>query len=282
METRHFSARPPAVAGMFYERSKDRLARDVDQLISGEAETLEDVEIVGLIAPHAGYVYSGHVAGRAYRELRNHRYDSVVVLAPSHRDYFRGASVYAGNYITPLGIVESDMDVIERLVSTEGSLKATDLGHREEHAVEVQLPFLQRILPSFRLVPIVIGTQDWTTCQAVADRLIQAIGTRKVLVVASSDLSHYHSDAEARRLDDLVVKNVEAMDERKLYDDVIARRCEACGAGAIVSAILLAKALGASKASVVDYHTSAEINGEYDEVVGYLAGVLFHPRSQSV
>lgn len=267
--------RNPVVAGLFYDRLPRKLAETLDACMQELPSLPSGTRILGLVAPHAGYVYSGHVAGQAYAHLKDHHFDTVVVMAPSHRDYFQGASLYRGDYRTPLGTVPTDQKVVERLLTTGFPFKATELGHREEHALEVQLPFLQHILGDFKLVPIVMGVQEWDTCVAVARHLIDALSDCKALIVASSDLSHYHTDDEARRLDGVVVKDIEAFDERKLHDDIRSQQCEACGAGPIMAAMMTTKGMGARHARVVAYHTSGEVNHEWNEVVGYLSGLFY-------
>ncbi len=267
--------RDPVVAGLFYDRLPGKLSETLESYVQAHPSLPAGTNIFGLVVPHAGYVYSGHVAGQAYAHVKGRHFDTVVVIAPSHRDYFQGASLYRGDYRTPLGIVTTDQDVVERLLASGFPFKATELGHREEHSLEVQLPFLQHVLGDFKLVPMVMGIQEWDTCVAVAQHLVEALSGRRALIVASSDLSHYHTDAEARRLDGVVVRDIEALDEQKLQDDIRSRQCEACGAGPIMAAMMATKGLGARHARVVAYHTSGEVNHEWDEVVGYLSGLFY-------
>ncbi|MBL7960140.1 AmmeMemoRadiSam system protein B [bacterium] len=275
-EKTSFSPRKPAVAGMFYPREKNKLQSDLDNMFANVTSKRVSGKVFGIVAPHAGYMYSGYVAAEAYNQLADLSYDTVAVLAPSHRDYFQGASVYTGDYMTPLGAVPVDKKTCDQLLRYAPLIKATEMGHRDEHALEVQLPFLQVILKDFNLVPIVIGTQDHETCFRLGEILGEVLQGTNSLVVASSDLSHFYSQEKANRLDGLVVKDIENFDENKFFDDIQNRKCEACGAGTIVSAIIAAKHMGATSSKVLSYHTSGEVSGDYEEVVGYLSGVFYN------
>lgn len=271
-----FDIRKPAVAGMFYPGDEKKLRSDLDQMFSKATPFTINGKIFGIVAPHAGYMYSGYVAAEAYKQLMHCSYDTVVVISPSHRDYFHGVSVYTGNYLTPLGTVPVDKEVCDQLLSYAPLVKATELGHRDEHALEVQLPFLQVILNDFKLVPLVIGTQDRETCFRLGDILGEVLKDTQSLVVASSDLSHFYSHETAKKLDGIVARDVEKFDADQLFNDIQNKKCEACGAGPIVSTIVAAKHLGAHSAKVLSYHTSGEISGDYDEVVGYLSGIFYN------
>jgi AmmeMemoRadiSam system protein B len=274
--TSRFSPRHPVVAGMFYPAQKEKLRSDIEEMFSGTESNPIDGEIYGLVVPHAGYVYSGYVAAEAFHQLAHRQFETVAVIAPSHRDYFRGVSVYAGDYVTPLGDVRVDRLRAEKLMKSGTLIKATELGHREEHALEVQLPFLQSILDDFKILPLVMGTQDWESCYELGNSLGQILKDSKSLVVASSDLSHFYSVDKAHRLDHIVAEDIEQFEESKLFDDIQHRQCEACGAGPIVAAMIATKLMGAKKARVLSYHTSGEVSGDYNEVVGYLSGVFYN------
>lgn len=271
-----FEPRRPAVAGMFYPGEKNKLQLDLAKMFDEATTERMNKKIFGIVAPHAGYMYSGYVAAEAYQQLKGSVYDTVVVLSPSHRDYFHGVSVYTGDYVTPLYTIPVDQSVCEKLLAYAPLIKATELGHRDEHALEVQLPFLQSVLKDFKLVPLVMGTQDRETCFGLGDALGKVLKGTNSLIIASSDLSHFYSDDAARRLDGIVVRDVEHFDENKLFEDIQQKKCEACGAGPIISAIIASKLMGASSAKVLSYHTSGEVSGDFDEVVGYLSGVFYN------
>ncbi|HEY4612819.1 MAG TPA: AmmeMemoRadiSam system protein B, partial [Bacteroidota bacterium] len=202
-------------------------------------------------------------------------FDSVVIVGPSHREYFHGITVFPGDaYRTPLGDVAIDIALREELLKHSKEITLSQLGHRSEHAIEVQLPFLQKVLRKFSFLPIVIGDQRRANCEALADALAKSIGTRNVLLVASSDLSHYHTHDEAVRLDRRVMKEVESFNPDGLMDRLERQEVEACGGGPMVSVMKAAQYLGANRSSVLQYCTSGDITGERDAVVGYLSVAL--------
>jgi AmmeMemoRadiSam system protein B len=221
-------------------------------------------------------MYSGQVAAHAYKQIEGEQYDSVVVFAPSHRAYFSGASVdRKSGYRTPLGIVPIDTALAGELADGCPLVSFHEEAHAQEHSLEVQLPFLQKVIPTFSLVPIIMGDQDVETCETIANAVAEVIQGRKTLAVASSDLSHYHPYDQARDLDQKVIDFIDAFDPHGLASDLGKHRIEACGGGPIITALLLAKRRGAIKAKVVKYANSGDISGDYSGVVGYAAGVIY-------
>ncbi|HEY6953378.1 MAG TPA: AmmeMemoRadiSam system protein B [Bacteroidota bacterium] len=278
------SIREPAVAGAFYPASARTLQRDVDELLDKAAPAKPAGRVFGVVSPHAGYVYSGFTAAHAYRALKGMTFDAVIVVGPSHQEYFRGISVYSGRgYRTPLGTVPVNDSLRSAIVQEEKRIVCSDAGHRGEHSVEVQLPFLQRVLGEFSFVPVVMGDQTADLCENLAEALAGAVSGNNVLLVASSDLSHYHPYAEATLLDNRVVDLVELFEPAALMEKLKHRELEACGGGPIVAVMLAARKLGAMSARVVHHCNSGDITGEKDAVVGYLAAILSnnppdHPR----
>lgn len=268
--------RAPVVAGAFYPGSAQRLQNDVDEMLGRATPKVPQIEsILGVISPHAGYMYSGATAACAYGALTGHAFDAVIVIGPSHQEYFRGCSVYPGaSYRTPLGVVPIHTQLRSALVNEAKRITLSAAGHRGEHSVEVQLPFLQRVLGNFSFVPVVMGDQTLELCENLADAIVSAVSNRRVLLVASSDLSHYHSYEEALSLDHRVVDLIEAYDPRGLMDRLEHRTLEACGGGPIVSVMLAARKLGATSARVVQYCNSGDVTGEKNAVVGYCAALL--------
>ncbi len=268
------------MAGLFYPEEPDTLAKQVDRMLEAAGEAAER-RPRALIAPHAGYVYSGQVAARAYAALRGWDIRRVVVICPSHFEAFRGASLFSGSeYRTPLGPIPVDAELRERLVGREPSLRVGEMGHRVqfgrrgEHALEVQLPFLQRVLGSFQLLPIVLGGHDFLDCRRLAVALA-AEADERTLVVASSDLSHYHPDARARELDRWVVEAVSRCDYYGLQQYLEAGMCEACGSGPMLTAMMAASLRGAERAVIAGYATSGDVPPhQRDGVVGYLSAVF--------
>lgn len=267
--------RRPAVAGYFYPASAQKLQAELEEMFRKASSESVQGKIFGLISPHAGYVYSGTVAASAYQLIRRQAIDTVAVISPSHRDPFGGVTVYPGQYATPLGNIPTNTELSDRLADLTPVIRKSPLGHGDEHALEVQLPFLQYALNDFKLIPLVMGSQDWKTCSALGEALAKTLAGTSSLIVASSDLSHYHDQETAKHLDQKVIDAVSRFDEKTLYDDMITGKCEACGAGPIVAAMIASRLLGADQAKVILYRTSGEVSNDYDQVVGYLAGVMY-------
>ncbi len=269
-------------AGSWYP-GKEKDLRDVIKTYLKNAKVRITGDIYGLVSPHAGYMYSGPFAAFGYKLLENKEFDAVIVIGPSHYHGFGGVSVdkMAGR-VTPLGKVEFDQRLIEELIKQNPRLiKYEPDAHTQEHSVEIQIPFLQMVLKGFKLVEIVMGSQDYKTCEGLASALINATKNKKVLFVASSDLSHYHDQKNAERLDQLVIEAVEKFDPELLAKRLAADSCEACGGGPIVTVMLAAKKMGADKSKVLIYGTSGNITGDYHQVVGYLAAAFFKGEEQS-
>ncbi len=276
-----WAVRPPAVAGTFYPGDPEVLSLEVENLLNSVPDPGIEGRIVALISPHAGYPYSGAVAAHGYAALAGRAVRRVVLLSPCHVESFRGASVFDGEaYKTPLGRIPVDRAFRKRLAEATSMIRISDLGHRvgpssrAEHALEVQLPFLQHVLGDFQLVPIVMGDQSFETCYGLGLALARSIDD-DTLIVASSDLSHYHPYAEAIRLDRKVVQAVEHWDYFSLFHNLDDGDCEACGGGPIVSALVAAQRHGANRAQVLRYANSGDVPPyRRDGVVGYLSAVI--------
>ncbi len=267
--------RLPAVAGAFYPSPATQLRGEVDGFLERASLPAHVGHVYGLVAPHAGYVYSGYTAAHGYKALRNKTFDVVIVIGPSHQEYFQGASVYPGeSYRTPLGDVPINDAVRSKLVRGQKGILLSPAGHRGEHSVEVQLPFLQRVLGAFSFVPVVMGDQTLELSERLADAIASAAPAGNVLLVASSDLSHYHPYDEARSMDRRVIELVEMYEPVQLMDRLSHRELEACGGGPIVAVMLAAKRLGANSANVIHYCNSGDITGDKSAVVGYLSALL--------
>ncbi len=271
--------RSPAVAGSFYSANPVELRREIESFLAA-APVPADLSVppLGLIAPHAGYVYSGAVAAAAYKLVqgRGAEYDLVVVVSPSHHHFFPGFSVYsAGNYLTPLGEVEVERQLTEELVLAYDEVDFVAAAHRREHALEVQLPFLQVALGNFTLLPVVMGQQSWPQAEKLAEMVSALAGERRLLLVASSDLSHFHPAARAEALDRKIVEAVAGFDSAGVWAAIETGQAEACGAGPMLAVMLAARRLGARRAEVLSYRHSGEVSGDYSQVVGYLAAAFF-------
>ena len=246
----------------------------VDSFLAGDAAE-KKVRVRACLVPHAGYVYSGSVAGEVYRRMEIPA--RVILIGPRH--YPRGAPLAIlseGAWQTPLGAAPIDHLLAEKIVRAFPLLREDAVAHSAEHSLEVQLPFLQRLVPSFAFVPIVIGPAHWDTLEALGHALASVIASERepVLLIASSDMNHYESDAVTRVKDRKAIDQILALDPRKLFDTVRDEKISMCGYAAAVATVIAARDLGATEAQLVRYATSGEVNGDMQEVVGY-AGIVF-------
>jgi hypothetical protein len=268
--------REPAVAGSFYPNDPVVLKKQIRNFLNNvPAEKIEG-KIIALISPHAGYMYSGQVAAFGYKLLEGSDFNRVIVIAPSHRAHFHGASVYnKTGYKTPLGTVPVDRDLCNRTIAQNGMISYYPQAHTQEHSLEVQVPFLQVVLKEFKLVPIVMGSQDIDTCRVLSEAIVNATKDERTLIIASSDLSHFHRYDRAVSLDKIVLSHIDKLDANGLEQDLKNGRCEACGGGPIVTSILISEKLGANKAKVLNYANSGDVTGDKSGVVGYASAVLY-------
>ena len=274
--------REPAVAGSFYPNDPTVLRKQIRGFLDNVPEEKIEGKITALISPHAGYMYSGQVAAFGYKLLEGSGFNKVIVIAPSHRVHFHGASVYNKiGYRTPLGIVSVDRDLCNRIIAQNGMISYYPQAHTQEHSLEVQVPFLQIVLEEFKLVPIVMGSQDFDTCRVLSEAIIEAIKGERVLIVASSDLSHFHHYDKAVSLDRIVLEYIDKLDASGLEHDLKNGRCEACGGGPIVTSMLIAEKLGANKAKVLNYASSGDVTGYKSGVVGYASAVLYESKGET-
>jgi hypothetical protein len=278
--------RQPAAAGDFYPADPKELSKMLDELLSRAAVPEIKEPIVALISPHAGYVFSGGVAAHAYALLKGRKISRVVVISPSHYEGFGFSAVYDGDaYATPLGNIPVDKAFVAKLATLSPLIRLSSRGHaptqeRGEHALEVQLPFLQRVLGDFKLVPVVMGAQDYETSRALGVALAKLIQGTDTLIVASSDLSHFHNYDEAVNLDRKTLKAIEEWDYLSMSRNFESRVWEACGGGPIVAAMIAAERLGANQAKVLRYANSGDITGERSRVIGYGAVALLQSASR--
>lgn len=269
------TVRPPAVAGMFYPSDERKLKDEIRLLLDAAGSEEIPGSVSAIVVPHAGYIYSGKTAAYAYNMIRNKSYETVIVISPSHREYFPGVSVYSGDaYKTPLGTIPVNKKMREELTRDAKLIFQGVEGHRQEHALEVQLPFLQMVLKNFDILPIVIGDQKEPFLNELSDRLAKVVND-KTLIVASSDLSHFHTKQEADRLDSVVEKRISQFDYKTLLRDLNNNNCEACGGGPIVAAMRTADLLNVRKVKVLNRSDSGDVTGDNSEVVGYLSAVIY-------
>jgi len=273
--------RKPAVAGSFYPGEPSELAKMIAQMLAKAEKPIVDGDIVGLVVPHAGYVYSGPVAAFGFKAIQGLDYKDVIVIAPCHVEAFPGAAVYPGKaYRTPLGDIEINKELSEKIAKGSKMVELSDKGHRftgrgGEHSLEVELPFLQTMLDDFNLVAVVMGAQDMQTCRGLAESIYKNCKDRNdVLLVASSDLSHFHDYNTAISLDSRVVDLINSYDYDQLYTELEQQKIEACGGGPIITVMIASQMMGAESARVVKYANSSDVSGDKSRVVGYLAAVF--------
>jgi AmmeMemoRadiSam system protein B len=277
--------RRPVVAGQFYEGDAEALRLQIKScfLSSLGPGKLPEVnlhshprEIVGLVCPHAGYIYSGAIAASGFFELaKDGLPDTVIVLGPNHTGYGSGLSLMReGTWQTPLGEVQIDTELVDMILSETSLVDVDETAHRFEHSIEVQLPFLQYLYSDrFKIVPICFLMQDYDSAVEVGRALIEALDARNAVVIASSDMTHYESAKQAEKKDQLALDAVTALDARRFYETVETQNITACGYAPITALITYAQGVNA-KAKLLSYHNSGDTSGDYSSVVGY-ASVLF-------
>ena len=284
MELRSEDIRKAYYAGSWYPGNPKKLRNTIEEYMDS-VELIEDAgSIIGIIAPHAGYPYSGRVAASGIRQVRGKTYDVVVVIATNHHERrLQFNSVWAkGGYETPLGVVPVDVVSAGAIANYKenDSVKASNIGHTEfsaqpEHSLELELPFLQVALGEFTFVPVVMGAQDLDSCKELAEAIKLSLQGKRVLIVASSDLTHSYSYNEVTTKDALLEKRILEMDPEKLYMDFRDGKCQACGAGPIITAMIASKLLGANTSQVVMRTNSGDITGDRSGyVVGYLSAIF--------
>jgi len=269
------TVREPSVAGMFYPASPEKLKDEIRLMLDLTKSVDVFNNAIGIVSPHAGYLYSGKTAAYAFNSITEKDFNTVIIISPSHREYFPGISIYCGDaYKTPLGVVELNKPMIARLVADQKYIFEGTNGHKSEHAVEVQIPFLQMIKNDFTIIPIVMGDQRKMMIDGLAEKLAE-VANEKTLIVASSDLSHFYSKDKADELDSLVEKRVSDFDFDSLQADLETGKCEACGGGPIVAMMKAAELIQKNKSKVLARTNSGDVTGDYSEVVGYLSAVIY-------
>lgn len=268
--------RKPAVAGMFYTSDPDDLMEEIEKFFS----EVPDIDIPGrirsLIVPHAGYTYSGLTAAHAFKLLKNNPSPTIVIISPSHREYFAGISIYNGDaFRTPLGDVQVDNDLCNRLAEKDRIIIRSERGHRGEHAIEVQIPFLQTVIDRFKIVPITIGDQRPEFCRHLSEKLASVLKGSDAVIIASTDLSHYHPAEEADKLDAIIISDLAELNHNKLMTDIQNQTAEACGGGPAVVALSASKKLGATEVKILHHCNSGDVTGDRSAVVGYVSAVVY-------
>jgi len=269
--------RRAAVAGTWYPDDPARLVAELDAHLA-RAEVAHHAPPRALVAPHAGLMYSGPVAAYAYNAARRARPAAIVLVGPSHFVPFEGVSIWPdGAWETPLGPIQIDEELASRIPAATDTVVEMPAAHGREHSLEMQLPFLAHLLPGVPMVPMVMGRQTQETSFALGKALARAIreSGREVLIIASSDLSHYEDARVAERLDGVVLDRVGAMDAHGLMRALEHEPRHACGGGPMVAVLDAAAQLGASNASVLRYADSGDVSGDKSAVVGYMAAAIW-------
>jgi AmmeMemoRadiSam system protein B len=274
--------RRPCQAGAFYEGNAESLKKQIEECFLHELGPREIPkvakiglrQVIGLVCPHAGYMFSGPVAAHAYHRLAlDGKPDVVVILGPNHTGYGSPLAVMnEGFWRTPLGDVEVDGETANKIAQESHIVDVDESAHRFEHSIEVQLPFLQYLYRSeFKIVPICFLMQDLFSATEVGQAIAKVLAKMNSVIVASSDMTHYEPHESATQKDKLALEAVENMDEGRFYSTVETRHISTCGYGPIVALITAARILGAKEAKLLCYKTSGDITGDYSSVVGYAA-----------
>ncbi len=263
--------RKPAVAGQFYQSSPLKLSEQVNGYI--ETDAVRE-KAIGIVSPHAGLVYSGGVAGAVYSRIQFP--DTFILIGPNHTGLGKTVSIMSsGSWQIPTGESMIDVDLANKIKSKANIIEEDSLAHKMEHSLEVQLPFILHYSANVKIVPITMMTGSLENCRLIGEVLAEVIKDTKytVTIIASSDMSHYVSDATARSKDRKAIERVIAIDPDGLYETVRKDRISMCGVIPVTTMLYAAKKLGAKVASLVKYTTSGDVSGDYDYVVGY-AGMM--------
>ncbi len=278
--------RRPCQAGSFYAATPTALKKQIEscfthELGPGKTPTVKDGprSIVGLVCPHAGYMYSGPIAAHSYYRLAADQKPSVIViLGPNHTGQGSGlAMMKEGVWKTPLGDIHVDEDTAEAILRESEIIDEDELAHTYEHSIEVQLPFLQHLYGStFKIVPISFLMQDYRTSTEVGEAIVGALKGKKAVIIASTDMTHYEPHETARKKDMEALNALEKLDEKEFYSAIERNRITACGYGPVVALITASKLLDATKGRVLCYKTSGDVTGDYSSVVGYASAIVTH------
>ena len=277
--------RRPAVAGSFYDGDSKSLNMQIEKcflhkigpgkipsvVLAGERK------IVGLISPHAGYMYSGPVAAHGFYKIAlDGKPDTIIILGPNHRGFGADVSIIInGKWETPLGELEIDKDVAENILNNSKIIKVDNKAHQSEHSIEVQLPFIQYIFgKNVKIIPICMTRQDINTDIEIARSICSSVVDKNILIIASSDFTHYEPQEYAKNVDKQAINAILGFNPKKLYDIIYQQNLTMCGPGPITTMLIACKSLGAKKAELLKYATSGDITGMYDQVVGYASVIV--------
>ncbi len=276
------TVRKPTWAGQFYPADARALESKIDGFLHQACKEYTGEKIYGVIVPHAGYDYSGQTAAAAFAQLKEQNFKTIILLAPSHSEFISGASLYSGDYYeTPFGLVPVDKELSERLVQASPALSFSLRGHdtagqRPEHSLEVQLPFLQRVLKAdFRIVPMIIQDYSLENCRQIGDTIAGTVDQDNTLLLASTDLYHGDSYEECKRQDKATVNSILSLEPEEFIKGANKNIYQACGAGPVAILLFASKQLGADDVQLIDQTTSADVTGvQSGYIVGYASLVV--------
>ncbi len=263
-------------AGSFYPKVKEKLAEMIDSFITKAPFSSTEGEIIGIISPHAGYIYSGEVAGCSYKILKenNIKNITVIILSPTHHYYFKGVSIYSnGSFDTPFGKIEIDEDIARKLESVECVNPVPEVFYGE-HSIEVQLPFLKKVVPQCKIVPLLFGKIELKEMENLAHYFVDLYKKKKFILIVSTDLSHYHPYSEARSIDLETISHIEKLDYIWLWESVLNNKMRACGILPLITFLSYVKEVKGN-IKIVKYANSGDTKGGKDKVVGYLSAVAY-------
>ena len=279
------NVRPSPIAGRWYEGNPKALSMSIDRFLDDAQLPELDGEVVGVIAPHAGHIYSGGVAGYAFAALRDKQPDLVAVISPMHHPYYEPLiTTLHDAYRTPLGDIQVDKDGLNELdvvLKSELGFGLSPVSHDPEHSLEIELPFLQRALkPDWKLLPVMVRAQESRVSKGLGNALAQVLRERNFILVASTDLSHFYNQNTALKYDRFMLGQFESFDPDAAFDAERSGKGFACGLGAVTAVMWASRELGANKVKVLHHATSGDVTGDYSSVVGYGAAVILKSANQ--
>lgn len=279
--------RQPAVAGAFYPDNPERLRELIESCFLDkrgvgyvpELGSFEDADYpINVMLPHAGYQYSGAIASHGYCEIVKNGFPEVfIIISPNHTGFGSEISVFnEGEWITPLGNIEIDSEFADAIIESSDIASADFSAHIREHSIEVQLPFLQYFSTDFKIVPIVMGTQNFVTSSDLSKAIFEAAKKldKSYSVIASTDLSHFNNQERANKVDGFVLEDIGEMNEFKLFEEVVQYNITMCGYGPVMTAMSLSKMCGKNDSEILAYGTSGDVTGDMTSVVGYASGIF--------
>jgi MEMO1 family protein len=262
--------REPVVAGRFYPGDRRSLEAELEEIIP---QDVAKIDAIGVVSPHAGYMYSGSIAGKVYGRLKQK--DTYIILGPSHTGVGAKFAMSDDSWRTPMGTLRADTVFIESLLGSSGLLRVDQTGHAGEHAIEVQLPFLQKTSPESLIVPITVQCDNYVELSEVAHAIVSSVKDteKKIMIIASSDMTHFEPRATAGVKDQMALDKILDIDPEGLLETVTRKGISMCGVLPVVLMLAVARDLGANRTELVEYSDSGEVTGDVSDVVGY-AGII--------